>query len=92
LPDLPTVSESGLPGYVATSWYGVLAPRGTSDAIVQRVHGAFRAALEDPVVRSRLAEMGVEPVASTPAALASHVKAEIDRWARVVKQAKIATE
>jgi len=92
LPDLPTVSESGLPGYVATSWYGVLAPRGTSDAIVQRVHAAFRAALEDPVVKARLAEMGVEPVASTPAALASHVKSEIERWAWVVKQAKIATE
>lgn len=92
LPDLPTVSESGLPGYVATSWYGLFAPRGTGEAVVDRVHRGFRAALEDPVLKARFAEIGVDPVGSTPAALASHVKAEVDRWARVVKQAKISIE
>ena len=91
-PDLPTISEAALPGYVATSWYALLAPRGTSDAIIERVHRAFRAALEDPVIRTRLAEMGVDAVASTPAALATHIGAEVERWARVVKQARIATE
>jgi tripartite-type tricarboxylate transporter receptor subunit TctC len=92
LPELPTVAESGLPGYVATSWYALFAPRGTSPAILERVHRAFRAALEDPLVKARLAEMGVEPVASAPEALAAHVKAETARWARVVKQARIATD
>lgn len=92
LPDLPTVSEAGLPGYVATSWYGLFAPRGTTDAVTDRVHRAFRTALEDPVVKARMAEIGVDAVGSTPLVLASHVKAEVERWARVVKQAKIATD
>jgi tripartite-type tricarboxylate transporter receptor subunit TctC len=92
LPELPTIAEAGLPGYVATSWYALLAPRGTSEAIIERVHRAFRAALEDPVIKSRLAEMGVDPVGSTPAALAAHISAEVERWAKVVKQARIATE
>jgi tripartite-type tricarboxylate transporter receptor subunit TctC len=92
LPDLPTISESGLPGYVATSWYALLAPRGTNGAIIERIHRTFRAALEDPVTKKRLTEMGVDPVVSTPAVLANHIRAEVARWAVVVKQAKIATE
>ena len=92
LPDLPTIAEAGLPGFVATSWYGLLAPRGTSGAIIERIHQSFRAALEDPTTRKRLMDMGVEPVVSSPAALASHIRAEVARWAVVVKQAKIATE
>jgi tripartite-type tricarboxylate transporter receptor subunit TctC len=92
LPELPTIAEAGLPGYVATSWYALLAPRGTSEAIIERVHRAFRSALEDPVLKTRLAEMGVDAVGSTPAALATHISAEVERWAKVVKQAKIATE
>jgi tripartite-type tricarboxylate transporter receptor subunit TctC len=81
-----------LPGYVATSWYALLAPRGTSEAIIERVHRAFRTALEDPALRTRLSEMGVDPVASTPAALATHIRSEVERWAKVVKQAKIVKE
>ncbi|NBR27794.1 MAG: tripartite tricarboxylate transporter substrate binding protein [Betaproteobacteria bacterium] len=92
LPDLPTIAEAALPGYVATSWYALLAPRGTSGAIIERIHRAFRAALEDPVTKKRLTEMGVDPVVSTPAVLANHIRAEVARWAVVVKQAKIATE
>lgn len=92
LPDLPTVAEAGLPGYVATSWYGLLAPRGTSEAVIERVHRAFRVAMEDPTVKARMAEMGVDPVGSTPAALGAHIRTEVDRWARVVKQAGISTQ
>ena len=92
LPDLPTIAEAGLPGYVATSWYGLLAPRGTSEAVIERVHRAFRAAMEDPTVKTRMAEMGVDPVGSTPAALGTHIRSEVDRWARVVKQAGISTQ
>jgi len=92
LPDLPTVAEGGLPGFVATSWYALLAPRATSDAVIQRVHRAFRAALEDPGLRARLTETGVDPIGSSPAMLSAHLKAEVDRWARVVQQAKITRE
>ena len=59
---------------------------------IERIHQSFRAALEDPATRKRLMDMGVEPVVSSPAALASHIRAEVARWAVVVKQAKIATE
>lgn len=89
LPELPTVAEAGLPGFVATSWYALLAPRSTNEAVIQRIHRAFRAALEDPGLRARLTEMGVDPIGSSPAALAAHLKVEVERWARVVQQAKI---
>jgi tripartite-type tricarboxylate transporter receptor subunit TctC len=92
LPDLPTIAEAGVPGYVATSWYPLLAPRGTSEAIIGRVHNAFREAMEDPVLKSRLAEMGVDPVGSTPAALANQISTEVERWAKVIKQANIVSE
>jgi tripartite-type tricarboxylate transporter receptor subunit TctC len=70
----------------------LLAPRATSDAVIQRVHRAFRAALEDPGLRARLTETGVDPIGSSPATLSAHLKAEVDRWARVVQQAKITRE
>jgi len=92
MPDLPTIAEAGVPGYVATSWYPLLAPRGTSEANIDRVHRAYRAALEDPTIKARLSEMGVETVGSTPAELATQIKAEVERWAKVVKQANISSQ
>jgi tripartite-type tricarboxylate transporter receptor subunit TctC len=92
LPDVPTMQEAGLGDYEATTWYPLLAPRGTPDAIVQRVNAAFRAALADEPIKARLADLGVEPVGSSPAELTAHITAEVARWAKVIKQAKISTE
>lgn len=92
LPDVAPIRELGLPDYTATTWYGVFVPRGTPSPIVDRVNAAFRAAVEDPANNARLIELGVEPVLSSPAELASHVTAEVTRWADVIKKAGIKPE
>ena len=84
-PDLPTVAESGLPGFEASTWYGVMVPAGTPSPIVNKLHGAFVAALNAPDVRERLTHENFELVGSTPAGFAMYVKAEIPKWAKVVK-------
>lgn len=84
-PDFPTVAESGLPGFEAMTWYGVLVPAGTPNGIVNKLHGAFVAALNAPDVRKRLASQGFEVIGSTPAQFAAYIKAEIPKWAKIVK-------
>jgi tripartite-type tricarboxylate transporter receptor subunit TctC len=85
VPDLPTMSEAGVPGFEATTWFGVMAPRGTSQMIVQKLHGAFTAALKTPDVRERVAKQGFDIVARQPAEFGAYVQAEIPKWAKVVK-------
>lgn len=92
LPDVPTIVEAGLPGYSATTWYPLLAPRGTPEPVIARINAAFRAAMEDAAVKAKLDDLGVEPVASSPAELATHITAEVERWSRVVAQAGIKSE
>lgn len=84
-PDLPTVAEAGLPGFEASTWYGVMVPAGTPSPIVNKLHGAFVAALNAPDVRERLTNENFELVGSTPAEFAMYVRAEIPKWAKVVK-------
>jgi tripartite-type tricarboxylate transporter receptor subunit TctC len=92
LPDVPTVAESGLPGYDSTQWYGVLAPAGTSRQIVARLHDEIVRALRAPEVMQRLAADGAEPVGSTPEEFAAFIKSEINKWARVASAAGIRAE
>ena len=92
LPDVPTIGEAGVAGYAATTWYGLYAARGTSEAVIGRVNAAFKAAIEDPANKARLIELGVEPIASSPAEHATHLAAEVARWGKVVREAKIQTE
>lgn len=92
LPDVPTMAEAGLPGYAATTWYPLFASRGTSDANIARVNAAFRAAMDEVAIKARFADIGVEAIASSPTELAAHVTTEVERWAKVVRQAKIGTE
>jgi len=84
-PDLPTIAESGFPRFAATAWYGVLAPAGTPPAIITRLHDEIIRALKLPDVRERLEYVGFEIVGGTPAAFSAYIKAEITKWAPVVK-------
>jgi tripartite-type tricarboxylate transporter receptor subunit TctC len=92
LPDVPTIAESGLPGYEALSWFGVLAPAGTPDAIVAKLQEEIAAALADPAMRERFAELGAVPVGDTPAEFADFISAETAKWAKVVQEAGIKLE
>jgi tripartite-type tricarboxylate transporter receptor subunit TctC len=85
LPEVPTISEAGVPGYEATQWYGILAPAGTPRDIVMKLNAEMVRALRLPDVRERLAGDGVVPVGNTPEEFGAHIKSEIARWAPVVK-------
>jgi tripartite-type tricarboxylate transporter receptor subunit TctC len=85
LPDTPTVAESAIPGFAASSWYGVLVPAGTPSEIVQRLYIELTRILRDPGVRRRLVTGGQEPVGNTPEQFSAEIKAELARWASAVK-------
>jgi tripartite-type tricarboxylate transporter receptor subunit TctC len=92
-PDLPTLSEAGLPGYGSEQWYGVLVPRGTPPAIVQRLHADFTWALAQPDTQARFRDSGFElPEHTTGEAFGRFIKSEIAKWAGVVKKAGIKAE
>jgi len=85
-PDVPTMAESGFPGFEATSWFALLAPAGTPQTIVRKIHGETVKALAQPDVRARLTDMGMDVVGSTPEQLAAIMRAEIPKWGKVVKE------
>lgn len=86
LPEVPTIAESGVPGYYVTGWYGFYAPVGTSAEIVQRLHAEARRALNSPDVTEKLAKTGNVPVVSSPEEFAAFMRAEIGKWAKVIKE------
>jgi len=92
LPDVPTLAESGLPGYEAGSWYGILAPAGTSGAIVARLNAEINNAIRQPEVRERLAAEGAEVLGGTPDDFASHMNAELSRMKKLVRESGIRME
>ena len=85
LPDVPTIAESGFPGFEASSWFGLLAPAGLPPSIVARLHGGTTGVLNSPDVKERLENGGFDLVASTPAEFAAYIKAEITKWAKVFR-------
>jgi tripartite-type tricarboxylate transporter receptor subunit TctC len=84
-PELPTVAESGLAGYEVFGWNGVLAPAATPAPIIAKLNAQLVAAMKPAEMRSRMAAAGFEPVGDTPAQFGEFVKADIARWAKVVK-------
>lgn len=86
LPDVPTIAESGVPGYEAITWNGVIAPAGTPRAIVQRLNAEINKFLSTPAGRDRLAAIGADPTPSTPEAFAALIKSENVKWADVIKR------
>jgi tripartite-type tricarboxylate transporter receptor subunit TctC len=92
LPDLPTVQESGIKDFQVGIWHGMWAPKGTPKPVIDKLSAALQAALKDPNVIAKFADLGTEPVPqdqATPAALAKHLKAEVDKWAPIIKKAGI---
>ncbi|WP_439548953.1 Bug family tripartite tricarboxylate transporter substrate binding protein [Falsiroseomonas sp.] len=89
LPDVPTTAEAGLPDLVAPGWYGLLAPAGTPAPVIARLSEAVRTVLAEEEVRTRLAAIGCEPLASTPEEFVEFIRREIPRWASVVRAARI---
>jgi tripartite-type tricarboxylate transporter receptor subunit TctC len=85
MPDLPTIAESGLPGYETYTWNALFAPAGTPPEVIAKLNEAAVAAVKDPTVQAKLADVGASVVGSTPEELAEHVKAEMAKWAPVVK-------
>lgn len=91
-PNLPTMAESGLAGYEAYSWAGVLAPAGTPQAVVAKINADIVRALGEPEVKERLLKVGAEAAPSSPEGFAAFFKAETAKWAKVVKEANIPVE
>ena len=89
VPDVPTVAESGLPGYEMVAWQGLLAPKGIPPALLQRLYGETAAVLQQPEVRKQLAMEGGEAVGDTPEQFAKWLRVEIAKWTRIVKEAGI---
>jgi tripartite-type tricarboxylate transporter receptor subunit TctC len=89
---LPTMAESGLPGFDVTGWYALLAPSGTPQAIVTKIQNDVASALRAPAVHTRLAGEGADPVGSTPQQLAKLLVVETQKWAKVIRDAKVTPE
>jgi tripartite-type tricarboxylate transporter receptor subunit TctC len=91
-PDVPTISESGLPGFIFNSWFAMLAPAGTPKAIVARLNAEVLKALEDPDVRRKLEDLGFAVRGSSPEELGSMTRDQLARYARLIKETGIANE
>jgi tripartite-type tricarboxylate transporter receptor subunit TctC len=88
-PDIPTIIESGLPGFEVGSWYGLLAPAGTSPEIIKRLHAEVVRALASSEVRERFQSFGSEPLGNSPDEFAAQIRSDIAKWAKVAKSANV---
>jgi len=92
LPEVPTISEAGVPGYESTQWFGILAPAGTPRPIIDRLNQEIVRIMQSPAVKQRLTNDGMEIVAGTPEQFGAHIKAETEKWAKVIKAMGLKTE
>ena len=89
LPDVPTTAEAGMPELVVITWYGLFTPAGVKPDVIERLNGEFAKVLSAPDVRGKLAQVELDATTTTPADTAKFVRAEMERWARVIKEAGI---
>ena len=89
VPDLPTIAESGVPGFDAPGWYGLLAPAGTPAPVIATLHGEVVKAVKLPDVLERFAALALEPVGNSPQEFGDYIRGELAKWARLVKDANI---
>jgi len=92
MPELPTVAESGVPGFAVTGWYGMLVPAGTPAPVLNTLHEAVVSAVKSKDIKDRLSGDAAEPVGSTPQEFADFLRTEIDKWASVIKKAGVRAE
>jgi tripartite-type tricarboxylate transporter receptor subunit TctC len=92
LPDVPTASEAGLPGYEAAATYGLLAPAGTPKPVIDKLHAELGKVLEMPDVKARFAEQGVIPTFMTPEQTTQHIRGEVSKWGKVIRDAKVTVD
>ncbi|WP_313079011.1 tripartite tricarboxylate transporter substrate binding protein [Pulveribacter sp.] len=91
-PDIPTVAESGVPGYEVSGWFGLLAPAGTPKAVLDTLQSAVAQAVQQPEVAKQLRDLGAEPVANKPEAFARDIAADVDKWRKVVQATGVKLE
>ena len=92
LPDVPTIAEAGVPGYVADNWWGIVAPAGTPAPIVEKLYAATQAALKAPELQAQFDREGAATVEMSSAEFGEYIKTEIAKWARVVKEGNITAQ
>ena len=92
LPDLPTVAESGVPGYEFTGWWGVVVPARTPQPVITKLNAELVKILSQPDVRERLMREGADPASTTPQAFATYMRTEVAKWSKVIKDANIRVE
>ena len=92
MPELPTVAEAGVPGFEAATWHGVFVPAGTPTAIIDRLNAEINRMLQLPDVRERLGSLGAEIIGGTPKEFSDHIRREIPKWAKVIKDAGVRVE
>jgi tripartite-type tricarboxylate transporter receptor subunit TctC len=92
VPDVPTVAESGLPGFESWNWFGILAPAGTRQMVVDRLNESLNKVLQDPAILERFATLGFEPVGGTSAQFAAVIRSEGEKWSRVIREANVKAE
>ena len=86
---MPTIAEAGVPGYDATIWLGIMAPAGTPAPVVEKLNGEINKVLGRPETREAWAKQGAEPLVMTPAEFDKYLRADIDKWAKVIHTAGI---
>jgi len=91
-PAIPTMDEAGVPGYDATAWFGLFVPAGTPPEVIAKLSDAAIKAVQTPEVSATLLKSGAEPVGSTPAEFDAFYKAEVAKWAQVIRRAKVQVE
>jgi tripartite-type tricarboxylate transporter receptor subunit TctC len=89
IPELPTIAEAGVRGYSSSAWFGLVAPAATPKEVVAKISAETARILQLPDVKSRLTELGAEPVGGTPEQFGAHIKAEIAKWGKVIKEANV---
>jgi len=89
MPDVPTIAEAGVPGYESTIWLGLMAPKGTPAAIVNKLNAAMQEAMKQPAVQEAWAKQGAAPMFMSPAEFDAMLRKDIEKWAQVVKTANI---
>ena len=92
LPDVPTLAESGLKDFDAGTWFGVLAPAGTPKDVLAKLSAEMVKVIQSPDFRQRMAEIGAEPIGNTPEQMARQIKDDTDRYARLVRDAKVSID